>query len=226
MNITINPFLGFKYQTYQQKQIKQQNYKQNKIFCFENNNYRPHQISFGAKVRLLITLACSRHCKGCCNTYEEIMKHNKKAPLEAIKNYDEVMITGGEPSEYGGLKKVLATLRAQNPNGKLYLYSARVNKNLIEALPLVDGLHFTLHEGSTLKDIQDFKKLQKILLRKFANSGKSFRLYIDSRVEQPVTIYPSLFSRVESKKWLSEEELIANSKNFGLPSDEELIIMS
>ena len=54
------------------------------------------------KARLIITFDCPRKCSYCCNTYKKIMEHARFTDgLEELTNYDEIMITGGEPSTPG-----------------------------------------------------------------------------------------------------------------------------
>ena len=45
--------------------------------------------------RVIVTLVCDRSCPGCCNTngLDGIQEVN----LERLKDYEEVVLTGGEP---------------------------------------------------------------------------------------------------------------------------------
>lgn len=45
--------------------------------------------------RVIVTLACNRKCPGCCN--ETIGKVASIGDISVLSDYEEVVITGGEP---------------------------------------------------------------------------------------------------------------------------------
>lgn len=176
----------------------------------------------GQCARLLITKACTRHCPGCCNTYPAIMAQIQTiASLTEITGFAECCITGGEPMLIPErVSAVVAELRARNPESHIYLYTALYRPEIKNLLPLLDGIHFTLHAGANRVDQRGFAAFQQ-LLRYHAGS---FRLYIDPRVTRPVVIYPYVWTRVEVKPWLTEEQLLALQPG-GLPPGEQLFYL-
>jgi len=174
-----------------------------------------------------VTKACHRQCAGCCNTYTTIMKH--ASYIERIADLptelDEIMITGGEPMLVPERTQRLSTqIRNRYPASKLYLYSAEYNEAMKNTIPIVDGLHYTVHEGATLQDITSLNRLQELLQSHKAQwREKSFRLYIDNRVILPVTINPDIWSQVNISKWFTEQELL-DKQPTGLPVGESLFI--
>lgn len=93
-------------------------------------------------------------------------------------------------------------------NFTVYLYTARWSLKRIEDLfptheivHLVDGIHFTLHQNSTILDVVDFEDFQE-LIGKYKD--KSFRLYIHPSVAQRIRIQPNLWRRIEMKPFSVE----------------------
>lgn len=169
------------------------------------------------KARFIITKDCFRNCSYCCNKYKSIMsKAITTQTLYAVKNYDEIMITGGEPLEDPKRTlKIIELIRLMNPTCKIYLYTARYSIELIPIIDKIDGVHFTLHESANTADVVGFNKMQ-ILAGRF--EGKSFRLYMHPGVKHRIPVKPLLWSRIESKPWLEE-------KDCKLPEGETLYIL-
>lgn len=119
------------------------------------------------------------------------------------------MITGGEPLLcFDWMVQVLEEARRVNPKAKIYLYSADYQPlTLGSFMPLIDGLHYTLHEGINQNDLFRFQSLQRTLnFECYRQSGKSFRLYINPKIDINISINPSVWTRVESKPWIPESE--------------------
>ncbi len=191
-----------------------------------NTNYNTY---FGQKYRVILTKQCPRQCLDCINSFDPVINKAKKINLEEIKSSgDDIVLTGGEPGIYPHLENVVEKLREQNPNAKMYIYSALANKKIIDILPKVDGLSFTLHDDASELDIASFLKLQeRIKELKDKYPEKSYRLYIDSRLDKDIQIEPNLYTRVNKIKWMNEEEILAQKdRNFGCPADEELVILN
>ena len=98
-----------------------------------------------------------------------------------------------------------------------HIYSAEYTENLnfMMGMDRVNGIHFTLHESTTVKDLGKFVEFQSEA-SKYKN--KSFRLYIHPNISLPVFIMPNVWSRVEVKPWQEEDECC-------LPKDEELLCL-
>ena len=178
------------------------------------------------QARLIITFECERQCPGCCNHYKSIMQHAKKAELKDLKDYEVVMLTGGEPMlDWKHTLEIAKTLKAQNPQVKVYLYTAhhRFPSVLKTILEVVDGIQYSIHENASYGDYLDFHDFQHVI-QQYPN--KSFRLYIDPKGnDKPLAICPNLWKRVEVKAWLTEEQLLALQPN-GLPQNEDLFILT
>jgi organic radical activating enzyme len=161
--------------------------------------------------RLIITWKCLRNCPPCCNKYKKVIQTATKIQkLSELVDYDIICITGGEPMlEIQRTVDIITQIKKQNPKVIIYLYTAWYAKDVERIISLIDGIHFTIHENETSEDIKEFNKFQRII----ANYDKSFRLYIDRRVQTPVTIQPNLWARVEIFDWLSEEECLLRIKH-------------
>jgi hypothetical protein len=144
--------------------------------------------------------------------------------FDVLHDYGVIMITGGEPTECPDLLKYIREIRQVNSFAPVFLYSGRITHLLYEALPFLDGMHYTLHANSTDKDIYAFHVMQDFL--KHFNSRRTFRLYINPRIKHTLKINPFIWNRIERFDWLTEEELyIVNSGPDGLPIDEEMLIL-
>jgi organic radical activating enzyme len=158
------------------------------------------------------------------------MKQAWYAAVKDIIGFDEILITGGEPMlDPARTADITNRLKWQNPGAKTYLYTAKYSAHLW-ALALMchfDGMQFSLHADATSEDLKDFHDLQNALYyRRRSIENKSFRLYVDSRLFGNVTVNPALWSRVEMKPWLTEDQLLQlNASNNGLPSGETLFIL-
>lgn len=169
------------------------------------------------KARLIVTMNCIRKCSYCCNKYEGILtKATTLSSLFPLKHYEEILITGGEPlDDPKRTLKIIEVLKALNPAVRLYLYTARYTVEMIHIMDKVDGIQFTLHEGASIADVIGFNKFQAIA---GMYPDKSFRLYMHPKVKHRIPVKPSMWSRVESKPWLTERECT-------LPEGEELFIL-
>ena len=116
------------------------------------------------KLRLIVSTKCDKKCPLCCN---------KKLDMEYIPvvdrwNYDEIMITGGEPTLfYHRLEYLAKSIRkvtaAMGLNPKLYLYTSNCEyANFVNQVKWFDGITLTPH---TKNDTQYFKKLNNELLK-------------------------------------------------------------
>ncbi len=179
--------------------------------------------------RVIITFNCKRNCVYCCNKYGRIMAGAKKIRLPQLAGFREICITGGEPMlNPNRTLKLIAQMKRTSPRSTYYLYTALFHKKLSQVIREIDGVHFTLHESSNQKDIRDFQSFQE-MIREFTEQNpqikKSFRLYINPKISFPITIFPYLWTRIESKPWFTEEELLAKQPN-GLPNKEQLFILT
>ena len=114
--------------------------------------------------RVIVTLDCNRNCDYCCNTEAILEEANVLDSYNELLTYDEVCITGGEPSlaqdVTGGL---IDFLYSHDSRFKTYLYTARWDNIIIDWLPILDGIHYTIHAEDGEREFRDFKTCQSIL---------------------------------------------------------------
>ncbi len=175
------------------------------------------------KARVLVTKKCNRKCKGCCN---ETLGIIDKISFEDLFKYDEICITGGEPMLLSDrLVEMIHRLRLQGYTGKIWLYTANSHrlatywacKMLIDE---VDGITYTVHHGkmeTVKRDLADLRRLDTYL-KETDRSGKSDRLYIDSRVysEEYVKSLMYKWDEVKPLKWIE-------SGDCPVPEGEEVV---
>ena len=168
--------------------------------------------------RLIMTYSCGRNCGYCCNKYKSMQRITKLiTKVKEIKDYDIVCITGGEPLLFPyEVKKLIKKLRQQNPSVVIYLYTTIFRKHMEEIIPLVNGIHYTLHENVSKRDLEQFKLFQQTI-KSYLN--KSFRLYVYPTNSVQIPIIPNRWKRIEIKQWISETELY-------LPKDETLFYLN
>ena len=179
------------------------------------------------KARVLITKECNRSCSGCCNNFDSIMRYAQYIDTlsDLPQELSEVMISGGEPMLFTERTlRLTEELKERYPFSKLYLYSSYYNNTLEDIIPLLDGFQYTIHEGATEEDLLLLDNLQELLDRhKEEWTDKSFRLYIDDKVDIPMRILPNVWNKAKVSTWLTEEELLNIQPN-GLPEGEALYV--
>lgn len=166
--------------------------------------------------RVVTTWRCHRDCDLCCN--KKLLVEPRPCSIADLTGYDQVLLTGGEPMLYPEqVVAVARELRLRTPpkQQRIYLYSALAHPAFPEVLKWIDGVHFTLHHPLMHFDLEGFKWFQGLLVSQ-AGLGKSFRLYVDPRIDRSVKIVPNRWARVEVKPWLDECPLPENEEFFEL----------
>ena len=156
-----------------------------------------------SKARLLITRNCNRSCSYCCNKIDSVMAQMKVVTeLCDLSHYDEVMITGGEPMLMPDLTlSVTRQLRIKSSTQKIYLYSALWTHRMVELLPYVDGIHYTIHAAATQTDMTLLELFREMIV---GWEGKSFRVCIDEGIPDK---YPQAqLGDVNVKVWKPVDE--------------------
>lgn len=128
--------------------------------------------------RVIVTLDCDRKCPGCCNYKLDAIR---EINVERLRDYDEVVLTGGEPMLMGDkfLVQLIKKLRKQNKYQSIYLYTASLALDEHEkVLNLLDGITVTLHAEATDNDIRNLKYMSENLYGEYLD----MRLFIDERV--------------------------------------------
>ena len=115
------------------------------------------------KLRLLVTTDCPNKCPMCCNNSWDF----DKLPIVDKFDYDEIMITGGEPMLF--LYKIYRLAEAIKVSSrelygkvpKIYIYTSRLSMfSIAEICSKVDGFVFIPHSA---KDVEDLIQLSKEL---------------------------------------------------------------
>lgn len=140
------------------------------------------------KLRLLVTTDCPNKCPMCCNNswnFDEL-------PRVRDLDYDEVMITGGEPLLFPRKVEELArSIKTLNPIlypdesvPKVYVYTSVASFiHLRGILSVVDGIVLTPHSK---EDVQEFLNLNKVL-----------RLYLKARYDLNLSLRLNLFKNIK-----------------------------
>lgn len=121
------------------------------------------------KLRLLVTAKCPNKCPMCCNNQFNL----NKLPVVDRWNYDEVMITGGEPMLYEReLLNLVRSIRDISEiecgsRPKVYVYTSLCCSRLLDLMApeysssRVDGIVLTPHKS---EDIEKFLFTNELLL--------------------------------------------------------------
>lgn len=173
------------------------------------------------KLRLLITKECPKNCEGCCNKDWKL----NKLPIVKHYNYDEVIITGGEPlnpySTWGKTELLLDYLNYIdiNPKRKVYIYTA--NPDTYKILWKCDGITLTLHDQQSADEFFDeyhhkFKETYN-LIKYRKNIILSLRLNIFKDIKIPEDIDLSIWNVKSDIEWikdcpLPEDEIFMRTK--------------
>lgn len=131
--------------------------------------------------RVIVTFRCNRKCPGCCNL--NLPEYRKVHTDEELMEYQEIVITGGEPMLIPGKTlEFINRMWDKGYRGKMYLYTSLWNNKGIskEILKELDGFTFTLHAECSDTDIMALKNLSNSGI--LQNKDFSSRLVIDKRV--------------------------------------------
>ena len=174
-------------------------------------------------LRLLLFEQCNRSCEGCCNKDWDL-DNLPVAPFVSYKNYDKIVLTGGEPMLRPDLVKEVATrIRIAAPNAKIILYTAKTRplSKLMDVLRYIDGVTVTLHEQADLEPFLKLKKVVDTIWSYGCTSGEhrwvhklSFRLNVFSNVILPDVFISGLWDVRRGYEWI---------KNCPLPSNEDFM---
>jgi organic radical activating enzyme len=173
------------------------------------------------KARVIVTMACNRHCKNCCNKEEVFMQHKVLNDVHDLLTYDEIIITGGEPMLIPDKITLFVRVlrRKLEYEGKIYIYTALFNKDLFSEYKylfnFINGIHYTVHYESTDQEVMELKLLSQMLKHQHDISS---RLAIDSRLYERYD-----FSNIDFSAW-SVVRKLKWQINCKLPEDERLFI--
>lgn len=156
------------------------------------------------KLRLLVTTDCPNKCPMCCNNswnFDEL-------PRVRDFDYDEVMITGGEPLLFPGKVEELArSIRTLNPimypeedTPKVYIYTSIAHWSPVtKVLGSIDGIVITPHDK---KAVEDFILLNSIL-KGGTKCSLRLNLFKNIRDMLPKDIDLSMW-KVKDMEWIKD----------------------
>ncbi len=162
------------------------------------------------KLRLVVTDRCHNACPMCCNNRFDL----STLPIVEHWDYDEIMITGGEPMLFPNeVYHLLSTLRQQAEytsfTPKLYLYTALPKMSgyagyyhFVNILDKLDGVVVTPH---TVKDVEEFKRINaQILCAKDRFREKSLRLNIFPEVKKYLEAVDLSVWQIKEIQWIKD----------------------
>ena len=160
------------------------------------------------KLRLLVTTECPNKCPLCCNNQFDF----DKLPRVKDFDYDEIMITGGEPLLFASeTSKLIDAIRIINPilypnevTPKIYVYTSMCDMYSILTVFNADGIVVTPHSK---KDVDNFILSNDFLLHysRFKKDKLSLRLNLFKDIKEmlPKDIDLSLW-QVKDMEWIKD----------------------
>ena len=159
------------------------------------------------KLRLVVFKECDRKCPGCCNNYWDI---DNLPVVDSFKEYDEVILTGGEPMlDPKLIISLINLIKKENKLANIYMYTAKTDSpyHLNLLVRLLDGVTITLHEQA---DVDNFIEFDRVAF----GINKSLRLNVFKGIEVP---YNELINN-----WIIAKDRVWDS-TCGLPQYEVLM---
>lgn len=156
------------------------------------------------KLRLVVTDKCHNKCSMCCNNRFDL----KSLPVVDRWDYDEIMVTGGEPMLFPyavyNLLFILKTLSAYtDKRPRLYMYTALPTFSVLKLLNLLDGVVVTPH---TLKDVTKLIHLNSRLIEgkeKFIEKSLRLNLFPEVRKLIPYDTDLSMW-KIKEIQWIKD----------------------
>lgn len=169
------------------------------------------------KLRLLITKDCPKNCEECCNKEWDL----DSLPIVEHYNYDEIILTGGEPFFREAHNKTWALVQylkyiIPNSDRKLYVYTTDAWA-VYDYLEEFDGMTLTLHEQ---KDVNNFIAANDAinqLLEKMPSAKRSLRLHIFKGIVLPKDIDLSNWKVKDNIEWIKNCPLLIDEEFKRLP---------
>ena len=140
------------------------------------------------KLRLLVTTDCPNHCPLCCNNSWDF----SKLPSVTSFDYDEVMITGGEPLLFvdkvvklaRSIKNLSPILYPEEDAPKIYVYtSIAAYFPIRQLLNVVDGIVLTPHSKDDVK--------------RFIRLNERLRMYLAENPQLKSSLRLNLFKNIK-----------------------------
>lgn len=156
------------------------------------------------KLRLLITGRCPNNCELCCNKQFDL----NSLPIVDRFDYEEIMITGGEPLLF--LNEVIELVQSikyiESIQGKefskKYVYTADCSNNLLNIIPYVNGVVVTPHNK---KAVEYFIDINRWLLKRKKNYiDKSLRLNLFPNIKEMLKDVDLSMWQVKDIEWVKD----------------------
>lgn len=155
------------------------------------------------KLRLLVTTKCPNKCPMCCNNSWDF----SKLPVVDRWDYEEIMITGGEPLQYSVntvnlIELIRGITELQGISPKIYVYTSIASfGKLFNTIEASDGVVLTPHSK---KDIEFFIYTNDYLLS-YPPKDVSLRLNLFPDIKEmlPKDIDLSLW-QVKDMEWIKD----------------------
>ena len=162
------------------------------------------------RLRLLVTSKCHNDCPLCCNKQFDL----ETLPIVNRWDYDEIILTGGEPlSSNKNVRNLIKLIRSIKviqkiqglPVSKFYLYTSTHHiEMLLKMLKYLDGVTYTPHNNEEKLTLLNFTNI----LEQEPNlyEGKSLRLNLFPEDYQEIMQIEVIrkFWNLKKIKWLKE----------------------
>lgn len=148
------------------------------------------------KARVIVTYKCPRTCELCSN------KKFTPAPPIDHWNYEQIILTGGEPLLFVDEVKALIGRIRKESKGMIILYTA-IMDGFMDILPYVDGICLTLHDPEAVDEFNYFvaKNHAKLLA-----SGKSLRVNVFREAGEGKEVLTLGVFKAKTIEWTPIEE--------------------
>ena len=160
-------------------------------------------MSENKKLRLLVTTDCNNKCPLCCNNNWDF----SKLPIVSRFNYEEIMITGGEPllhvcEVYHLIYRIREIQRYLGVSPKFYIYTSLPTIGIYcysKILFAVDGITVTPHNKEA---VDTFVALNKYLRGLYRTKGVKTKGYFPSlRLNLFPDVKKLLLKRINLSLW-------------------------
>jgi len=172
------------------------------------------------KLRLLVTKSCNKNCAKCANKNFDL----DKLPIVSHYDYDEIIITGGEPFLPPDSERTTALIFYLhyidvNTKRKVYIHTS-LPWEFLEIIEYIDGVTYTLYTNEDVKEFVAMNHYMNASLKKDYHNlrSKSLRLKIFKGVELPKPIDLSLWNVEAGLKWMDNYSLPENEVFLRLPN--------
>ena len=158
------------------------------------------------KLRLLVNTDCDRSCAGCCNKLWNL----KTLPKVTHFDYDEIILTGGEPllhpDELIGIIRVIRI----TANGKIFLYTATNDlMSFFRVLPLIDGVVLTLHDNDDVNSAYHIARLVHERIQDYRHVSLRMNIFQEVNIEETLSEkYANDFNSFLKSDWIVKDNIV------------------